>query len=367
MQTPNEELLRNFKFEGDLQGFEINTSGHINGTFSLTYKKTDGSIRKYILQKINTSIFTKPVELMHNIDKVTKYIRKIAAEEGKDPERSTLHIIKTVTGELYTIDPDGDYWRAYNFIDGCVAYDKVEKPSDFYNAGVALGIFQKMLDQYPSNELVETIENFHNTPSRYRDFLRAVEEDRVGKCAGVQEEISFFQEREAFYSIITDRIADGSVPLRVTHNDTKLNNVLIDGQTGDVVCLIDMDTVMPGSALYDFGDSIRFGTNTAAEDEPDLGKVHFDLGLYREYTNGYLREMKEKLTETELRLLPESAILMTLECGMRFLGDHLNGDTYFAIHRPDHNLDRARTQIRLAAEMEQNLEKMRAITAEACE
>lgn len=180
------------------------------------------------------------------------------------------------------------------------------------------------------------------------------------------EEIAFFEKRQDFYDIITKRLEDGSIPVRVTHNDTKLNNVLIDRKTDEVVCLIDMDTVMPGSALYDFGDSIRFGTNTAAEDERDLEKVRFNLDLYREYTNGYLSEMKEKLMPAELALLPESAILMTLECGMRFLGDHLNGDVYFTIHRPGQNLDRARTQIKLALEMEQNIEKMREITSSAC-
>lgn len=362
MQKPDAALLGNFKFEGEFRDFEVNTSGHINGTFQLTYQMPDGIYNKYILQKINTSIFTKPAELMENIDKVTKYIRKIAAEEGKDPERSTLHIIKTRAGKLFYIDDDGEYWRAYNFIDGCVAYDKVEKPADFYNAGVALGIFQKTLDRYPSDQLAETIENFHNTPSRYRDFQKAVRENRAGKRESVAAEIAFFEDRKDFYHIITERIADGSIPLRVTHNDTKLNNVLIDRNTDEVVCLIDMDTVMPGSALYDFGDSIRFGTNTAAEDERDLDRVHFDLALYREYANGYLSEMKDRLTAAEIALLPESAILMTLECGMRFLGDHLNGDVYFAIHRPDHNLDRARTQIKLASEMEGQLETMREIT-----
>ena len=242
----------------------------------------------------------------------------------------------------------------------------MEKPEDFYNAGVALGIFQKMLDCYPSEQLVETIENFHNTPSRYRDFQRAVQEDKAGRRGAVAEEIAFFEKRQDFYDIITKRLEDGSIPVRVTHNDTKLNNVLIDRKTDEVVCLIDMDTVMPGSALYDFGDSIRFGTNTAAEDERDLEKVRFNLDLYREYTNGYLSEMKEKLMPAELALLPESAVLMTLECGMRFLGDHLNGDVYFTIHRPGQNLDRARTQIKLALEMEQNIEKMREITSSAC-
>lgn len=365
MQKPTEALLENFKFEGKLKEIGLNTSGHINGTYVLTYEKDDGKCARYILQRINTTVFTKPVELMENIDKVTKYIRDIAVREGKDPARSTLNIVETADSRLYAVDEDGDYWRAYDFIEGCVAYEKVEKPQDFYKAGVALGIFQKMLAEYPSDQLVETIVNFHNTPSRYNDFREAMRRNTSGRAESVQKERAFFDARKDFYSIVTDGIRDGRIPLRVTHNDTKLSNVLIDGETGEVVCLIDMDTVMPGSALYDFGDSIRFGASTAAEDEPDREKVHFSIDLYREYTNGYLREMKDKLTPDEISLLPESAILMTLECGMRFLADYVNGDIYFSIHRPDHNLDRARNHIKLAYEMEQNIEKMREITNSA--
>lgn len=365
MKQPNETLLKHFKFEGDLVSCEPNYSGHINGTFVLTYKLPCGCSKRYIIQRINTSIFTKPVDLMENIDKVSRYIRSIAVSQGKDPERSTLHIVKTEDGALYHIDEDGDFWRAYFYIEGCIAYDKVERPEHFYNAGVALGVFQKMLDKYPSEELVETIANFHNTPSRFKDFEKAVADNISGRKESVLKEIAFFEERKDFYGIVTDRINAGTIPLRVTHNDTKLNNILMDIQTGEVACLIDMDTVMPGSALYDFGDSIRFGTNTAAEDEQDLDKVHFDINMYEVYVKGYLSEMGKQLLPDEIALLPESGILMTLECGMRFLGDHLNGDIYFGIHRENHNLDRARTQIKLAWEMEQNIEKMREITKSA--
>lgn len=365
MQRPNEALLKNFKFEGELKDIGLNTSGHINGTYVLEYEKADGKRVRYILQRINTSVFTRPAELMENIDKVTKYIRDIAVREGKDPARSTLSIVETVNGKLYAVDEDGDFWRAYDFIEGCVAYEKVEKPQDFYKAGEALGVFQKMLADYPSEQLVETILNFHNTPSRYEDFRKAVYTNASGRAGSVKEEIAFFDARKDFYGIVTDGIGEGRIPLRVTHNDTKLSNVLIDSETEEVVCLIDMDTVMPGSALYDFGDSIRYGASTAAEDEPDIDKVHFSIDLYREYTNGYLSEMKDKLTSDEISLLPESAILMTLECGMRFLGDYIDGDIYFSIHRPDHNLDRARNHIKLAYEMEQNIEKMREITNSA--
>lgn len=352
-------IINNFDFEGDFVSVDTQKSGLINGTFTLKYVLPSGDICKYILQKINTSIFTEPVALMENIDKVTKHIRTKAVKTGKDPQKSTLNIIKTKTGELFYVDEEGAYWRAYDFIEGCTTYNKVNKPEDFYKAGVALGEFQKSLDDYPADELVETIKNFHNTPSRYRDLCKAVEEDRAGRGNLVQKEIEFFNSRKAFYSIVTDGIENGSIPVRVTHNDTKFNNIMLDEKTGDVVCFIDLDTVMPGSALYDFGDSIRSGANLASEDEKNPENVKFGIELFDIYVKGYLSCMKDSLTPTEIRLLPESAILITLELAMRFLTDYLNGDTYFKITRPEQNLDRARCQMKLAYDMEQNIEKMR--------
>ena len=356
-----ENIIDKFAFEGELDSYKTSGSGLINVTYTLCFLLPGGKIRKYILQKINTDIFTKPEALMDNIEKVTGYIREMAIKEGKDPQKSTLHIIKTINDELYHIDDHGGFWRAYDFIEGCVTYDKVSKPEDFYKAGVALGDFQKTLQDYPSSELVETIKNFHNTPSRYNDLLKAIEENCVGRKDSVAKEIEFFKERADFYRIITDGIANGSIPLRVTHNDTKFNNVMLDEKTGDVACFIDLDTVMPGSALYDFGDSIRSGTNTAAEDEKDVNKINFDIKLFEVYAKGYLSRMRDSLTATEIRLLPESAILLTLECGMRFLTDYLKGDVYFSTSCEGQNLDRARGQIKLAFEMEKNIEKMRSI------
>lgn len=365
MKSLNKEIIDKFDFKGSYVGYDNKKTGLINGTFTLLFKEDDGTDKKYILQRINTGVFKEPAALMENIEKVTKYIQKIAVSQGKNPARSTLNIIRTKADELYYVDADGDYWRAYDFIEGCITCDKVEKPEDFYSAGVALGIFQKTLAEYPSEELVETIKNFHNTPSRYGDFCKAIEENRAERKDSVGEEIAFFKAREGFYSIVTDGIANGTVPLRVTHNDTKFNNVMLDKETGEVVCLIDLDTVMPGSALYDFGDSIRSGTNTAAEDEVNLDKICFDMELFEAYVNGYLCEMRDYLTDTEKRLLADSAILMTLECGMRFLTDYLNGDTYFSVKRINHNLDRARNQIKLVCEMEKNIEKMRRIVNSA--
>lgn len=365
MSFPKEGIIDKFDFSGSYVGYDDKKTGLINGTFTLIFKGACGTEKKYILQKINTSVFKEPAALMENIEKVTKYIQKMAVAQGKNPARSTLNVIKTKDGKLYYVDDEGAYWRAYDFIEGCITCDKVEKPEDFYSAGVALGIFQKTLDSYPSEELAETIKNFHNTPSRYGDFCKAIEENRAGRKDSVEDEIAFFKARESFYGIVTDGIENGDIPLRVTHNDTKFNNVMLDKETGEVVCLIDLDTVMPGSALYDFGDSIRSGTNTAAEDEVDLEKVCFDAELFEAYVNGYMSEMREYLTDTERRLLADSAILMTLECGMRFLADYLNGDIYFSTKRVNHNLDRARNQIKLACEMEKNIEKMRRIVNSA--
>lgn len=361
------DIINSFDFEGKYDGFTTLRSGLINCTYALSFVKGDGAVRRYVLQRINTEVFKEPVALMENIDRVTRFIRNKASKFGGDIARCTLNIIKTKKGNLYHIDAEGGYWRAYDYLEGCVCYNSVERPSDFYNAGVALGIFQKTLNDYPCEELVETIKNFHNTPSRFADFCKAVEENRGGRRDSVTAEIDFFMNRKDFYSVVVDGIAAGRIPVRVTHNDTKFNNVMMDKASGEVVCLIDLDTVMPGSALYDFGDSIRSGTNTAAEDETDLDLVHFNIELFEAYVRGYLGEMGAHLTSTEIALLPEAAVLLTLECGMRFLADYLNGDIYFSVdkNKPCHNLDRARTQIKLAEEMEANIEKMRRIVDSA--
>ena len=280
---------------------------------------------------------------------------------GGDPERETLNIILTKDGANYLQDEAGDYWRSYVFIDDATCFDLVEKPEDFYNSAVAFGHFQQLLADYPAATLHETIKNFHNTVDRFHNFLKAVEEDVVGRAKDVQAEIEFVKAREADCHIICDALANGEIPLRVTHNDTKLNNVMIDNKTGKGLCVIDLDTVMPGSALYDYGDSIRFGASTAAEDEQNLDLVSCDMNLFEIYTKGYTEGCAGSLTEKEIRLMPMGAKLMTLECGMRFLTDHLQNDIYFKIHRENHNLDRARTQFKLVADMEAKWDQMNAI------
>lgn len=346
------EVLDYFMLRGD--NIIPYGTGHINDTYLATTQMGE----KYILQRINNSIFKNPIEVMENIVAITEHIRKKVEKSGGDTCREVLKYLKTKDGKYYHETPDGNFYRAYRYIADAVTYDVVEKPEDFYRTAKAFGKFQKQLRDFPAEKLHETIPDFHNTRVRFEDFKKAVKEDRCGRLKDVQKEVEFFLEREECADVVINAMAKGDVPVRVTHNDTKLNNVLIDTKTGEGICVIDLDTVMPGSMLYDYGDSMRFGTNTAAEDEKDLSLVHSDLNLFEHYTKGFLEELKDDITPTEAELLPFSAKLITLECGTRFLADHLNGDTYFKIHHEGHNLDRARTQIKLAADMEKKMDEM---------
>lgn len=334
---------------GEITSIDRIIQGHINATYRVV---ADG--QHYIVQKINTTIFTRPAELMANVDLVTTYVRS----EGYE----TLEIIKTTDGELM-VDIDGDVYRVYREIEGVVSYNVVDSLEVMTKAGAAFGEFQNILSGFDATQLVDTIENFHHTPTRYQTFLDAVEADVAGRAAGVQEEIDFFRARADEYSIVTDGLADGSIPVRVTHNDTKINNILMDAKTGEARAIIDLDTVMPGSMLYDFGDALRTGAATAEEDEVDLDKMSFSLPLFEAYTKGFVGELTDSITDRERELLPFSVRLMTLECGMRFLTDYLQGDVYFGIHRPNHNLDRARTQIKLVQDMERLSDEMAEIVA----
>ena len=328
-------------------------NGHINKTY------VTESTPRLIVQEINTSIFRDPVAMMNNIIGVTAHMRKKLASAGKDPDRYTLTVVPTKDGKLYT-EIDGRFFRAYLFIEDSMCYDMVT-PETLRLAGGAFGEFQKHLADYPAETLFEVIPNFHNTPSRYADLLAAIEKDAVGRAAEDSEEIAFFRAHEAFYHTVTDRLADGRLPLAVTHNDTKINNILFDAANGHSLAVIDLDTVMPGSRLYDFGDALRTGAATAAEDEEDLSLVGFDPEKFAAFTEGYLAATGDALTEEEIALLPESALLLTLECGMRFLTDDLNGDVYFRTHRERHNLIRARNQIKQATEITKLLPKLHQI------
>ena len=361
MERISKEIVPKFAIEGTLTEAVPYGSGHINDTVRLTCALENGGQKRYILQRMNAGIFKNPVELMENVMNVTSFLRKKIVERGGDPERETLNVIRTVDGDNFLKDEDGDFWRMYIFIENATSFDMVRTPEDFYNSAVSFGNFQLLLQDYPAATLHETIPNFHNTVSRFADFKKAVEEDVCGRAKEVQDEIRFVMEREADTHVICDALANGEIPLRVTHNDTKLNNIMIDNETGKGICVIDLDTVMPGSALYDYGDSIRFGASTGAEDEKNLELINCDMGLFEIYTKGYVEGCGGSLTEKEIRMLPMGAKLMTMECGMRFLADYLQGDVYFKIHRPEHNLDRARTQFKLVADMEKKWDEMAGI------
>ena len=362
METSNKvhEAIDGFKLPGELKECIRYGSGHINDTYRLTYETPQGT-KRYILQRMSKSIFKKPVELMENVSGVTAWLRKKIIENGGDPERETLTLVKSNDGLPYFVDSTGEYWRVYLFIEGATCYDAVKDDNDFYQSAVAFGHFQRLLADYPAETLHETIKDFHNTPDRLEKFKKAVAEDICGRATSVQKEIDFILEREELTHALYDLQLDGRLPLRVTHNDTKLNNIMIDDETGKAICVIDLDTVMPGLTANDFGDSIRFGASTALEDEQDLSKVSCDLHLFDVYARGFIEGCGGALTDLEIDMLPMGAILMTFVNGIRFLTDHLEGDHYFHIHREGHNLDRCRTQLTLVKDMQEKLPQMNAI------
>ena len=345
-----EEIVRSFRTEGTPVRCVPYGSGHINETWMV---ETDRPHR-YILQKVNTTIFPDADGLMRNIILVTDHLRK------KDPAPGhVLTLIPTTDGKYYIKQPGNELWRMYEFIGGGVCLDRVETAEDFRLSGRAFGLFQRQLSDFPAEQLTEVIPAFHDTPARYRALRKAIEEDRAGRASGVREEIGFFLEREAAAGRMVTLQREGKLPLRVTHNDTKLNNVMLDEKTRQPLCILDLDTVMPGLAANDFGDAVRFGASTAAEDEQDLSKVRLDLTLYEAFAEGFLGACGAALTDTEWETIHDGAALMTLENGVRFLTDYLNGDIYFHIARPTHNLDRARTQMVLVREMEEKEKEIR--------
>lgn len=359
------EIVENFAFEGNFIDAKPFGEGHINDTFEVHFKKEDNTIHRYVIQKINISVFKSPENLMENIENVTAHLRGKILSQGGDCNRETLNVVKTVDGTNLYRCTKGNCWRSYIAIEGARTYQIVENSEHFYNAGKALGRFHEMLFDFPVEKLHETIPDFHNTEKRYKDFLEAVNNDVMGRSKDVRDEIDFVMKRAEDTKVLINLIQQGKLKIRVTHNDTKFNNVMIDNVTGEGICILDLDTVMPGLSLYDFGDSIRSGANPAEEDERDLSKVCMDINLFESYTKGYLQAFGHALSEIELEYLPFSAKLMTFECGMRFLADHLNGDVYFKIHRDNHNLDRARTQFKMVADMEEKFEEMKVIVNRA--
>lgn len=328
--------------------------GHINHT----YLVVTATGKRYILQQVNTHIFRHADQLMENVSMVIQHI----GSKCDDP-RSVLHLVSTLDGQPYLRQADGSIWRVFDFVEDSICLQLPETPDDFYQSAVAFGRFQEMLKDFPAQKLHETIPNFHHTPDRYRIFRETLAADPMGRAAEVQAEIEFVLAREQEAGTLIAMLEQGQLPLRVTHNDTKLNNVMLDAATKKALCVIDLDTVMPGLSLYDFGDSIRFGASTAAEDEKDLSKVEMSLDLFRTYTRGFLAACPG-LTERERELLPMGAKLMTLECGVRFLTDYLDGDHYFKTRYDGHNLDRCHTQFKLVYDMERKWAEMARIVKE---
>ena len=346
------EMVSRFRLEGTPILCEPFGPGHINQTWLVVTNQP----HLYIMQQVNTQIFTDPDGLMRNILLVTEHLR------AKDPDpRHVMRLVPTTDGKTHILAEGKRLWRVYEYITGGVCLSEAGSAEDLRQSAVAFGRFQRMLSDFPAETLTETIPRFHDTPDRYRKLRLAMAENRAGRLNAVGAEIGFLLEREEKAGVLTRMIRSGELPLRVTHNDTKLNNVMLDEKTREPMCIMDLDTVMPGLVAYDFGDSIRFGACTGAEDEPDLNLVHFDLSLYRAYAEGFLSACGDRLTEREIASLPLGALTMTLENAVRFLTDYLDGDTYYHTDYPEHNLVRTRTQIRMVSEMEPLEEEMTAI------
>ena len=353
------DVASHFRYGTAPESFQELTSGNINATFRLDFP-TGSGVGSCILQRINTTAFRDPDVLMRNVRLVTGHIRSALVSEGLDPERRVLCFVEAENGTLLYRDAGGGVWRSYHYVDDCTAYNRIESPELFCEIGRGFGEFQRRLSDFPAGELAETIPHFHDTPLRYKTLLASVKADPVGRVKGLERELEFLSQREDMMHGIVDRLATGELPLRVTHNDTKVNNVLIDNTTRKALCVIDLDTVMPGSSLYDFGDAVRFGACTAAEDEPDTDKIGFDMELFRAFAKGFVSMTAGSLTETELSLLPLGVSVLTCELVVRFLTDYIDGDRYFKIHYPEHNLVRTRAQMKLLTEVERHMDDMNA-------
>ena len=343
-----------FQMDGNPVSCVELTQGHINKTLKIT---TDTD-KEYVLQRINKYVFRNPIRLMGNISAVTEYLRQRVTDK-----RQAQHFIPTYKGTYYHRDRNGEFWRMSEFVGG-FCLDAPESPEDFYQSALAFGRFQQLLADFPVEDLYETIPEFHNTIDRYRQFHASIELDPCDRVSQAQVEINYILKQEEIAGTLQKMRESGELPLRVTHNDTKLNNVLLDKKTRKALCVLDLDTVMPGLSVYDFGDAIRFGAATAAEDEPDYEKMALDLELFRVYTEGYLKAAPS-LTDKEVEMLPMGALIMTLEVANRFLKDFIDGDLYFKTSYPEHNLIRARTQIALAMDMQKKWNEMNQIVAEA--
>ncbi|MEI7908044.1 MAG: aminoglycoside phosphotransferase family protein [Verrucomicrobiota bacterium] len=362
--APNlSEIATLFDLRADFVHGSAYGSGHINDTYCGTFDQAGQRLR-YILQRINTNVFKTPFELMDNVARVTRHALARLLEEGHpEAHRRTLTCIPAHDGKPYACDAQGNVWRVYPFIERARGYDEIETNEQAYQAAKAFGNFQKLTADLGGARLHETIPQFHHTPTRLAALRAAIDADACNRAAGLQPEIAFVLARAADCSRISDLIASGTIPERVTHNDTKLNNVLLDDVTAEGVCVIDLDTTMPGSALYDFGDMVRTATPTNREDEVDLSRLDVRLDRFEALVRGYLGAAKTFLNPAEIAHLAFAGKLLTLECGIRFLTDYLQGDIYFKIKHPAHNLDRCRNQFGFVAALEAKLEPMEQIVA----
>jgi hypothetical protein len=358
LQASVAHIANQFAIEGDfIQGEEIE-SGHINSTYRVTFETADGQRQRYILQRINEKVFKDPVAVMRNVECVTRHINWKVLRVKKDLGGQTLNLYPGRGGRSWVIGPNGGVWRCYNSIEGCVTYDIIENTRQAYQAARAFGSFQDLVSDLPASEIEETIPDFHHTRKRFERLMQMADADPHGRAGSVGPELEFVRRREQDVDVVLGLLASHAIPTRITHNDTKINNVMIDGDSDEAVCVIDLDTVMPGASLYDFGDLIRTATSPAAEDEQDLSKVVMQMPMFEALVDGYLDAAGDFLNDAEAEHLAFSGKLITMETGIRFLTDFLEGDTYFKTHREGHNLDRCRTQFKLVAEIERQQEAM---------
>ena len=373
------EIFKQFAIYGDLLSFDSFGKGHINNTYLSTWNQGGTAVR-YTHQRINKHVFKNPAEVIENIRHITEHIAaKLAVDtdirgsadnrfpiEGTiSASRRVLTLVPTKDGRFFYVDRDGEYWRTYLFIEKASTFEQMDSPALAYKVGAAVGVFQQQLSDYSGQPLYETIPDFHNMHSRYAQLDRAVTLNAAGRLETVREELAFLEENRSRGMILSDGLANGALKRGITHNDTKLNNILFDDTTGEAICLIDLDTVMPGTVLFDTGDLIRTAANTACEDEQDLSKVHFDCNIFKALIGGYLSTAGGCLTAYEKSLIAESGRTLTQIMAVRFLTDYLNGDIYYKITRPTHNLDRARTQITLIKSMDSQWEQLQRIVADA--
>ncbi|NLC69538.1 MAG: phosphotransferase [Clostridiaceae bacterium] len=363
------EVAEMYNIQGILIGYEKYINGHINDTYHVTFSSSvdnaagasrtgnNAGREEYVFQRINDYVFKEPAKVMSNIKEITRYWNDFGNKTGNQPECDIISFIENKDGGNYTYC-DGSYWRVCRYVDNSISYEFTEDPKVLYSAGYAFGHFQHVLSDFPMNRLYDTIPDFHNTKKRMGSFFETVKQDPLGRAKEVEEEIEFFRKYNKIASQLVEMHEEGKLPLRVTHNDTKYNNILMDKHTNEPLCVIDLDTVMPGLSVYDFGDAIRFAANTAVEDETDLSKVGLNMENYEAFMRGFISASREFLTKHELETMALGAIVITIELASRFLADHINGDKYFRVHRPNHNLDRARCQLQLAKDMIAKYDKM---------